>query len=64
MTSTGVKLMYPVLTGGDECTTTPLLHTCIIYKYKNLKDEVGMAGSKSTQTGFVGIITSTIHPYA
>ena len=29
-----------------------------------LKDEVGMAGSKSTQTRFVGIITSTIHPYA
>jgi hypothetical protein len=30
-----------------------------------LKDEVGMAGPKSTQTGFVGIITSTIiHPYA
>ena len=23
-----------------------------------------MAGSKSTQTRFVGIITSTIHPYA
>ena len=29
-----------------------------------LKDEVGMAGPKSTQTRFVGIITSTIHPYA
>ena len=28
-----------------------------------LKDEVGMAGSKSTQTRFVGTITSTIHPY-
>ena len=37
-------------------------------KYKNnwikLKDEVGMAGSKSRQTRFVGIITFTIHPYA
>ena len=29
-----------------------------------LKDEVGMGGPKSTQTRFVGIITSTIHPYA
>ena len=29
-----------------------------------LKDEVGMAGSKITQTRFVGIITFTIHPYA
>ena len=28
-----------------------------------LKDEVGMAGPKSTQTRFVGIIMSTIHPY-
>jgi hypothetical protein len=27
-----------------------------------LKDEVGMAGPKSTQTRIVGIITSTIHP--
>ena len=36
-------------------------------KYKKtmkLTDEVGMAGPKSTQTRFVGIITSTIHPYA
>ena len=31
---------------------------------KRLKDEVGMAGSNSTQTRFVRIITSTIHPYA
>ena len=29
-----------------------------------LKDEVGMAGSNSTQSRFVGVITSTIHPYA
>ena len=29
-----------------------------------LKNEVGMGGSKSTQTRFLGIITSTIHPYA
>ena len=29
-----------------------------------LKDKVGMEGSKSTQTRSVGIITSTIHPYA
>ena len=29
-----------------------------------LKDEVEMGGSKSTQTRFVGIIMSTIHPYA
>ena len=29
-----------------------------------MKDEVGMAGPKSTQTRFVGIITFTIHPYA
>ena len=28
-----------------------------------MKDEVGMAGSKSIQTRFVGIITSTMHPY-
>ena len=36
-----------------------------IYKYKNnLKDEVGMAGTKSTQTRFVGIIISTVHPLA
>ena len=38
------------------------------YKYKNnwikLKDEVGMVGSKRTQTRFVGIITFIIHPYA
>jgi hypothetical protein len=31
---------------------------------KKMKDEVGMAGPKSTQTIFVRIITSTIHPYA
>jgi hypothetical protein len=29
-----------------------------------LKDEVGMAGPKSTQIRFVGIIISTIYPYA
>ena len=36
-----------------------------VYKKQlnKLKDEVGMAGSKSTRTRFVGIITSTIHPY-
>jgi hypothetical protein len=28
----------------------------------NKKDEVGMAGPKSTQTRFVTIITSTKHP--
>ena len=27
-----------------------------------LKDEVGMAGSKSTQTRFVVIITFAVHP--
>jgi hypothetical protein len=36
-------------------------------KYKKqlnkLKDKVGMAEPKSTRTRFVGIITSTIHPY-
>ena len=35
-----------------------------IKKNWKLKDEVGMVGSKNTQTRFVGIITSTIHPYA
>ena len=35
------------------------------YKHEiKLKDEVGMAVPKSTQTRFVGIITSTIHLYA
>ena len=29
-----------------------------------LKDEVGMAGSKSSQIRFIRIITPTIHPYA
>ena len=29
-----------------------------------IEGEVGMAGSKSTQIRFVGIITFTIHPYA
>ena len=29
-----------------------------------LKDEVGMAGPISTKIRFVGIIASTIHPYA
>ena len=29
-----------------------------------LKGEVGMGGLKSIQTRFVGIIMSTIHPYA
>ena len=29
-----------------------------------LKDEVEMAGSKSIRTRFIGITTSTIHPYA
>ena len=37
-------------------------------KYKNicikLKDEVGMAMPKSTQTRVVGIITYMVHPYA
>ena len=39
-----------------------------VNKYKKqlneLKDEAGMAGSKSIQTRFVGTTTSTIHPYA
>ena len=38
----------------------------VFYKYNKtikLRDEVGMAGSTSTQTRFVGIITSTIWPY-
>ena len=35
-----------------------------IKKNWKLKDEVGMVGPKNTQTRFVGIITSTIHPYA
>ena len=29
-----------------------------------MKDEIGMTGPKSTPTKIVGIITSTIHPYA
>ena len=29
-----------------------------------LKDEVGMAGPRSTQTKFLGIIISNVHPYA
>ena len=36
----------------------------ICNKYKKIKDEVGMGGPKSTQIRFVGIIESTIHPYA
>ena len=32
-------------------------------KSNEIKDKVGMAGSKSTQKRLVGIITSTIHPY-
>jgi hypothetical protein len=36
-------------------------------KYKKqlnkIEDEVGMAGPKNTQTRFVGLIMSTIHPY-
>ena len=63
---------------GKSCQMV-LLKVIIIYRFcpesnkKNsnkhkkqlkLKDEVGMAGPKSTQTRFVGIITSTIHPYA
>ena len=35
-----------------------------IKQLNELKDEAGMAGSKSIQTRFVGINTSTIHPYA
>ena len=29
----------------------------------SMMEEVGMAGSKSTLSKFVGIITSVIHPY-
>ena len=36
----------------------------MLYKTMKLKGEVGIAGSKSTRTRFVGIITSTVHPYA
>jgi hypothetical protein len=42
-------------------SSIPLLNLTldiIYYKYKKLKDEVGMAVPKSTQTKFVGIITS------
>ena len=42
-------------------------YALIILLYNNksmkLKDEVGMGGPKGTQTRFVGIIMSTIHPY-
>ena len=39
------------------------IYTSIKNNWIKLEDEVGMAGPKSTQTRFVGIITSTIHHY-
>ena len=53
-------ILSVVTQGGPPIHT----YTYTSIKKMKLKDEVGMAGSKSTQTRFVVIIAFTIHPYA